>query len=63
MKQNDRILEALQKRGDAGLTSMDAFQMGITRLASRIHELRKLHTIDDVWVKGRGNKYKRYVLQ
>tara|TARA_R110002020_G_scaffold159106_4_gene342762 strand:+ start:2359 stop:2550 length:192 start_codon:yes stop_codon:yes gene_type:complete len=63
MKQNDRILEALQKRGDAGLTSMDAFQMGITRLASRIHELRKLHTIGDVWVKGRGNKYKRYVLQ
>lgn len=39
MTQNSIILDFMQKHG--GITTMDAFDMGITRLASRIHELRK----------------------
>ena len=62
MNQNERILKALKARGKKGLTSMDAFKMGITRLASRIYELRLTHQIDDEWVKGKGNQYKRYTL-
>ncbi len=39
MSQTQEVLDFIQENG--GITTMDAFGMGITRLASRVHELRR----------------------
>lgn len=39
MSQVTDILKFMREHGS--ITTMDAFNMGITRLASRVHELRK----------------------
>jgi hypothetical protein len=68
MSQNSEVLAYMKKR--RGITSMQAIMdLGITRLAGRIWELRMSgHLILDYWVKvktrtGRDVKVKRYVLQ
>lgn len=38
--QVQKIIDFMQKHD--GITTMDAFGMGITRLASRIHEIRRM---------------------
>ena len=38
MKQAQLIIDYMRKNGS--ITTMQAFEMGITRLASRIHDLR-----------------------
>lgn len=38
MYQNDMVLQYMREHG--GISTYDAFQMGITRLAARISELR-----------------------
>lgn len=38
MKQAQMIVDYMRKNGS--ITTMQAFEMGITRLASRIHDLR-----------------------
>lgn len=38
MKQTQLIIDFMRKNGS--ITTMQAFEMGITRLASRIHDLR-----------------------
>ena len=40
MTQCQRILKRIEDKGS--ITSMEAFEMGITRLASRVHDLRKM---------------------
>ncbi len=55
MTQSERIVEFMQRNG--GITTMDAFEMGITRLASRIHDLRQAGLeIESDTVKGK-NRY------
>jgi hypothetical protein len=67
MSQTQMILNHLQK--NKGITSMEAIsEYGITRLASRIHELRESgHNIQNFWEEsvnryGVKVKYVRYVL-
>ena len=40
MTQCQRILKHIDETGS--ITTMEAFEMGITRLASRVHELKKM---------------------
>ena len=40
MTQKQKIIDFMQKHN--GITTMDAFGMGITRLASRIHEIKRM---------------------
>ena len=40
MTQVQKIIDFMQNHD--GITTMDAFGMGITRLASRIHEIRRM---------------------
>lgn len=40
MTQCQKVLKRIEDHGS--ITTMDAFHMGITRLASRIHDLRKM---------------------
>jgi membrane protein required for beta-lactamase induction len=68
MSQKLDVLNYMQKH--KGITSMQAFMdLGITRLASRVYELRgDGHLVLDYWVKvlgraGREVKVKRYVVQ
>ena len=68
MSQNTDVFAYMKK--NKGITSMQAIMdLGITRLAGRIWELRMDgHLILDYWVKvktraGREAKVKRYVLQ
>lgn len=67
MNQTQMILKHLQK--NKGITSVEAIsEYGITRLASRIHELRESgHNIQNFWEEsvnryGVKVKYVRYVL-
>lgn len=39
MTQAQKIMNHIKKHGS--ITTMDAFGMGITRLASRVHEMKK----------------------
>lgn len=60
MKQQERVLQALMKAGEAGMWTYDFHKLSppILRPAARIEELRKLgHDIRD-----RGNRVSRYVL-
>lgn len=65
MSQCNEILEYIENHGS--ITSMEAFQeIGCTRLASRIHDLKRLgHNISSEMVSGKNRKkqtvqYKRY---
>ena len=61
--QNYKVLHHMEKYG--GITSYEAFvEYGITRLASRICELRKMGVPigDDVMLKN-GKHWKRYYLE
>ena len=59
MTQVQKIIDFMQNHD--GITTMDAFGMGITRLASRIHELRKDgFAISSETIK-RKNRYGRVV--
>lgn len=67
MNQTQMILKHLKK--NKGITSMEAIsEYGITRLASRIHELRESgHNIQNFWEEttnrfGTPTRYVRYVL-
>lgn len=40
MTQCQMVLNRIEKAGS--ITTMEAFEMGITRLASRVHDLRKM---------------------
>ena len=40
MTQVQKVIDFMQKHD--GITTMDAYGMGITRLASRIHEIRRM---------------------
>lgn len=55
MTQCQRIMQAIEDHGS--ITSMEAFEMGITRLASRIHDLRRAGVnINSEMVSGK-NRY------
>lgn len=64
--QNEMIYEHMKKHGS--ITSMEAFELyGITRLASRIHDLRNIYGVrivsDSITKKNRSGKlvsYSRY---
>ena len=60
MTQSDKILAMLSK---GPVTAMDAFQIGIFRLAARIHDLRQEgHRIESKLVNGKtkGTYYSEY---
>lgn len=61
--QNKRVLAHLREN-KRGLTSFQAFHMGITRLAARIYDLKEMgHEINTVMEpNGNGGKHGRYVL-
>jgi len=42
MSQNETVMNLLRRRPVKGVTPQDAWKEGITRLAARIHELRRL---------------------
>lgn len=58
-----RVLTHLRKH-KRGLTSFDAFHMGITRLAARIYDLKEMgHDINTIMESnGNGGNHGRYVL-
>lgn len=61
MTQKERILKFM-KTND-GITSMDAFRLGCTRLAARISDLRKQgHHIDTEYVTANRKRFARYYL-
>lgn len=61
VNQQRKIMRVL-KSGKT-LTTRQAFEMGILRLASRISELRKAgYPIDDSWETKNGRSWKRYYL-
>lgn len=52
MTQAQKIIDFMQKHN--GITTMDAFGMGITRLASRIHEIKRMGIgIESETIKGK----------
>lgn len=55
VKQTERILRHLEERGS--ITSLEAMEIGILRLASRINDLRRAgHKIISTYVTGK-NRY------
>lgn len=51
-------------RTNEGITSMDAFRLGCTRLAARISDLRADgHEIESEWVKVNKKQFVRYHLK
>lgn len=63
MSQALQVLQLLKKK-PKGLTSMDAFKFGITRLAARIFELRNSgHMIVTHTERNKNANYARYVLR
>lgn len=40
MTQCQKVLKRIEDKGS--ITTMEAFEMGITRLASRVHDLRRM---------------------
>ena len=67
MTQYDLIIKYLKKKNS--ITPMDAFRdLGITKLATRISEMRKMgYQFSDEWIEGVNNfgvevRYKRYHL-
>lgn len=63
MSQALEVLQLLKKR-PKGVTSMDAFKVGITRLAARVHDLRNSgHMIVTHTERNKNANYARYVLR
>lgn len=66
MTQNEQVLEYIKEYGS--ITSMGAFKMGVTRLASRIHNLKQMgYNIKSETVKytaqdGKKKHYSKYSL-
>lgn len=66
MNQCEQILDYMKRFGS--ISTMEAFtDLDITRLNSRIHDLRKEYEIEDKWEKrknrlGQVKHYKRYYL-
>ena len=61
MTQVQKIIDFMQK--NEGITTMDAFGMGITRLASRIHDIKRMGidvTSETVKGKNRDGDYIHY---
>lgn len=67
MTQNEQILEYMKENG--GITAMAAFNMGVTRLAARIHDLRdmgyqiKSENVHYKALDGKSKTYARYSLE
>lgn len=63
MTQTEQILAYMETHN--GITSMDAFfEFGITRLAARISDARKMgYVIESVPEKNNGKVYARYYLK
>jgi hypothetical protein len=62
MSQALEVLQLLKKK-PKGVTSMDAFKLGITRLAARIFELRRQgHVIETYTERTKNANYARYFL-
>lgn len=67
MTQSERIIRYMQDFGS--ITPMDAFRMGITKLATRVSEMRRDGMqIEDDWVKGKNQfgepvRFKKYWLE
>lgn len=62
MTQCERILKYMKSNG--GITSMDAYRLGCTRLAARISDLKKGgHKIYTERVTDKGKTFARYHLQ
>lgn len=68
MTQCQKVLKRIEDKGS--ITTMEAFEMGITRLASRVHDLRRMGiniVSETVYVKNRDGdsihyaKYKKAV--
>jgi hypothetical protein len=61
---NEQVLRALRHVGDAGLTSLEAWDaVGCSRLAARVNELRASgFDIRDWWVSTPSGRVKRYRL-
>ena len=63
MTQNEAILDYIKKHG--GITPLEAMQyLGIMRLASRIHDLKKLgfEIADEMVTSNNGRRFKVYRL-
>lgn len=63
MNQEDLVLRYMKDH--KGITSMEAYKIGVTRLSAVIFNLRKKYDIKDVWIKsvnryGVDVRYKRY---
>ena len=67
MTQSERIIRYMQDFGS--ITPMDAFRMGITKLATRVSEMRRDGIqIEDDWVKDKNQfgepvRFKKYWLE
>ena len=63
MSQQLQVLQML-KKNKRGVTAMDAFKVGITRLAARVHDLRNSgHMIVTYTERNKNANYARYVLR
>ena len=63
MSQQLQVLQML-KKNKRGVTAMDAFRVGITRLAARVHDLRNSgHMIVTHPERNKKANYARYVLR
>ena len=60
MVQNQQILQYMREHG--GISTYDAFQMGITRLAARISELRHQQGYTIISERKQSENKKPYVL-
>lgn len=66
MTQNEQIIEYMREYG--GITSMGAFKIGVTRLAARIHDIKRMgHRIKTEEIRytakdGKKKHYTRYSL-
>ena len=67
MTQEQRIVEYIQTHG--AITPMDAFGMGITRLAARVHDMRRkgipvvTDTIESINQYGEKKHFARYRIE
>jgi len=63
MSQQLQVLQML-KKNKRGVTAMDAFKVGITRLAARVHDLRNSgHMIVTHTERTKKANYARYFLR
>lgn len=65
MNQEDLVLQYMKDH--KGITSMEAFRLGVTRLSAVIFNLRAKYEVKDVWERsinryGVEVKYKRYYI-